>query len=123
MIIDPSKYDKHYSDKNFFKKLKKIIKLLSSKALKQIITLYVLLKNDNVPLHAKAVIIATLGYLICPIDIIPDFIPGGLVDDIMAIGCVLAELNFYNTKQTQAEVDEIIKSIFGNEKFHYERKE
>ena len=123
MIIDPNKYDKHYSEKNFFTKLKKIIKSLSSKALKQIITLYVLLKSDDVPLYAKTLIVATLGYLICPIDIIPDFIPGGLVDDLMAIGCVLAELNFYNTNETQAEVDEIIKSIFGDEKFHYERKE
>ena len=64
MIIDSKKYDKHYFEKNFFKKLKKIIKLLSTKTLKQIITLYVLLKSDNVQLYVKAMIIIFLSMLI-----------------------------------------------------------
>ena len=112
MIIDPNKYDKHYSQKKLFAKLKTIIKALSSKALKQIVTLYVLLKNDKVPLHAKALIVATLGYLICPIDLIPDFIPGGLVDDLFAIGCVLAELNIYSSEAVEKKVDNIVSSFF-----------
>ena len=116
MFIDPKKYDKHYSEKEFFQKLKKIIKMLSSKALKQIITLYVLLKNDNVPFYAKTMIVATLGYLICPIDVIPDFIPGGLVDDLLAVGFVLAELNVYSYDEVTQEVDDILKSIFGDGK-------
>jgi len=53
------------------------------------------IKRDykEVPITAIIAIIAALIYLICPIDVIPDFIPGiGFFDDVLVIGLVVAQV-------------------------------
>jgi uncharacterized membrane protein YkvA (DUF1232 family) len=43
-----------------------------------------LLKDPRVPRRSKLVVAATLGYLISPIDLLPEFIPViGQIDDIL----------------------------------------
>ena len=47
----------------------------------------------DVPIGSIIAIIAALIYLICPIDFIPDFIPGvGYIDDVFVIGLVVAQV-------------------------------
>lgn len=49
------------------------------------------LKLPTTPLRVKVVIVLTLAYLLCPIDIIPDFIPVlGQLDDILIVGVAAA---------------------------------
>ena len=53
------------------------------------------LKGDykEFPIGSIVAIIASLLYLICPIDIIPDFIPVvGYIDDVFVIGLVFAQV-------------------------------
>ena len=53
------------------------------------------IKGDykDVPTGSIIAIIAALVYLICPIDVIPDFIPGvGYIDDVFVIGLVVAQV-------------------------------
>lgn len=73
-------------------------------ALEKAITLYVLLREDDVPLWAKAAIAAALAYLMCPIDAVPDFLPGGLLDDIAVMVTTVARLHVYVTPSVQAKV-------------------
>ena len=48
--------------------------------------LYYTLQSDNVSLKDKAIIVGALGYLISPIDVIPDAIPiAGLTDDLSVL--------------------------------------
>lgn len=48
--------------------------------------LYYTLQSDKVSLKDKATIIGALGYLISPIDVIPDAIPiAGLTDDLTVL--------------------------------------
>ncbi len=45
----------------------------------------------EIPLTTIVLIVASLLYLISPIDFIPDFIPGiGLIDDVFVIGLVIS---------------------------------
>ena len=45
----------------------------------------------EIPLTTIVSIVASLLYLISPIDLIPDFIPGvGLIDDVFVIGLVIS---------------------------------
>jgi uncharacterized membrane protein YkvA (DUF1232 family) len=49
-----------------------------------------LLADDRVPRRRKLVVVALLGYLALPIDVIPDFIPvAGQLDDAIAVALVL----------------------------------
>lgn len=47
--------------------------------------LYYASMDKNVPLADKVKIYGALGYFILPLDIIPDFLPGGYVDDLGAL--------------------------------------
>jgi len=52
--------------------------------------IYFALKENDLPLFTKFLIIFTLGYALSPIDIIPDFIPIlGYLDDIVIIPFLL----------------------------------
>eukprot|EP00831_Metopus_contortus_P018449 TRINITY_DN1786_c0_g1_i18.p1 TRINITY_DN1786_c0_g1~~TRINITY_DN1786_c0_g1_i18.p1 ORF type:complete len:292 (-),score=14.91 TRINITY_DN1786_c0_g1_i18:495-1370(-) len=107
-MID-EKCKENYSHEKFWKKLRRNLKRISASALRQILTLYILLRSKHVPTIAKASIVAALGYLICPFDLIPDYIPSGLVDDLAAITILLAELDMYVTDQVKTAVDEMMK--------------
>ena len=55
--------------------------------------LYYTLESDKVPLRDKAMIIGALGYLISPLDVIPDAIPiAGLGDDLAVLLFVLKKV-------------------------------
>jgi uncharacterized membrane protein YkvA (DUF1232 family) len=71
-------------------KLKQRARQLKAEA-KVLIEVY---KDVRTPLIAKMVIAVTVGYLLSPIDLIPDFIPVlGLLDDLILIP-VLISLSF-----------------------------
>ena len=66
----------------FFSKLKQKAKELKSEAQ----VLLIGYQDPRTPLTAKVLIGFTVGYLISPIDLIPDFIPVlGLLDDLIIV--------------------------------------
>jgi uncharacterized membrane protein YkvA (DUF1232 family) len=52
-----------------------------------------LLGDPRVPRRSRLMLVALLGYLVCPIDLIPDFIPvAGQFDDAVLLALVLHHL-------------------------------
>ena len=50
------------------------------------VAMFYALKDPKTPVWAKVVITAVLGYVVCPVDLIPDAIPVvGLSDDAAAV--------------------------------------
>lgn len=65
-----------------FEKLKQIVRKLKQ----EIVPLYYALFDKRTPLIAKIFAGITVGYLLSPIDLIPDFIPVlGLLDDLIIV--------------------------------------
>lgn len=63
--------------------------------------LYRLARDPRVPWMVKAALIALAGYLACPVDLIPDWIPGlGYLDDVLIAGFVVG----YVLKKVPPEV-------------------
>jgi uncharacterized membrane protein YkvA (DUF1232 family) len=55
-----------------------------------LVLLRALLRDPRVPRRRKLLLVALLGYLATPIDIVPDFIPiAGQVDDAIVVALVL----------------------------------
>lgn len=90
---DVERYGKHYNEPDFWEKLQGLPRSALGQVVEKALLLRELLLDGATPLWVKGMILGTLGYLILPIDLVPDFLPGvGFVDDIAAMGLVLANL-------------------------------
>ena len=99
---DVSLYEKHYSESSFWSKVKKV----GIKVLEPALTLYYVMKSPNTPMDIKIKIGGTLGYLILPIDLVPDAIPvAGYADDLIALLKVVKMCRDYITPEIEAQVN------------------
>lgn len=109
-----SKYEKKYNEEDFFGKLKKYAKKIGSKCVEQALTLYYVMKKPEVPAQYKALILGALGYLVSPLDFIPDLAPFvGYTDDVVAIAYALMQVQGYVDEEIEQKVAEKMESIFG----------
>lgn len=68
------------------KKLKKRLKVRVHFLKRELRALHIAFSEDLAPLHAKLLILITIGYALSPIDLIPDFIPVlGIIDDLIIL--------------------------------------
>ena len=110
--IDP-KYSQYYSENAFWEKIKNVLVALGLKKIAYYACeLYYVF--PKIPLHMKAIIFAALGYLIFPVDLIPDFIPViGYSDDLMALTAAVAEVSFYIDDEVKQQAKVKIDELFG----------
>lgn len=109
-----SKYENKYNEKDFFGKLKKYAKKIGAKCVEQALTLYYVMKKPDVPAQYKALILGALGYLVSPLDFIPDLAPFvGYTDDVVAIAYALMQVQGYVDEEIEQKVAEKMESIFG----------
>lgn len=85
-LPDLQKYKDKFTQQGLFDKIQRIAKRAGAKLVYVALLLYYLLQSDKVSLKDKAIIIGALGYLISPLDIVPDAIPiAGLTDDLTVL--------------------------------------
>lgn len=96
--METTKYEKHYTEAGFWGKLKKVAMEAGVKVVYSGLILYYALQSPKTPLKAKIQIYGALGYLILPLDIVPDLIPVvGYLDDLgalmLAVGAVAMSID------------------------------
>jgi uncharacterized membrane protein YkvA (DUF1232 family) len=113
------KYAKHYDKNAALKMLKKLRKATRDKpaviagAAGAIVTtlgrLLSALDNPQTPTPLKALIVAAIGYIILPFDLVADVIPGlGFTDDLIMTSGVILMVRHYSTfsmEALDAEID------------------
>lgn len=86
-------YANKFSQSDFVEKIARIAKRAGAKLVYTALILYYALQSDRVTKTDKAMIIGALGYMIAPLDIIPDAIPiAGLGDDLAVLIYVLRKI-------------------------------
>lgn len=86
-------YAGKFSANDFVEKISRIAKRAGAKLVYAALILYYTLQSDKVSKSDKAMIIGALGYMISPLDVIPDAIPiVGLTDDLAVLIYVLKKV-------------------------------
>ena len=101
-LPDFMSYKDKFNKTAFIEKIARIAKRSGAKLVYAALILYYTLESDKVYMKDKAIIIGALGYLISPLDVIPDAIPiAGLTDDIAVL--------IYVVKKIWGEVSDDVK--------------
>ena len=92
-LPDFMSYKDKFTQSGFIEKISKIAKRAGSKLVYAALILYYTLQSESVSLKDKTMILAALGYLISPLDVMPDAIPiAGLSDDLGVLLYVLRKV-------------------------------
>ena len=82
-----------FSPTDFVDKVARIAKRAGAKLVYAALILYYTLQSDKVSKAGKALIVGALGYMISPLDAVPDAIPiVGLTDDLAVLVYVLKKV-------------------------------
>lgn len=110
------KYEQHYSDGGFLEKLTKYGKIIGINALYKAVQLWFVMQKPDVPAGTKAIIMGALGYLIAPLDFLPDIMPVlGYTDDLVAITFALIKVQGYIDEEVERKSKNLLTKIFGEE--------
>ena len=113
--IDTTKYADKYSDEGLMNRVKRIGKKMGGKLLYNVYVLYYVLKSRDVPVKVKAEIIGALGYVLVPLDLIPDFIPvAGFADDLAAVTFAVQAANAQITPSIQQRAETKVYNLIGS---------
>jgi uncharacterized membrane protein YkvA (DUF1232 family) len=92
-LPDFMNYANKFSQSDFVDKIASIAKRAGAKLVYAALILYYTLQSDKISTANKAMIIGALGYMISPLDVIPDAIPiAGLTDDLAVLLFVLKKV-------------------------------
>jgi len=106
-------YKKDYSDSSFFEKLSGYAKIAGYEVVEKSLHLYYAMQEPGTPLKAKATITGALGYLILPIDLVPDFLPVvGYSDDLGVLVTAIGTVAFYINKNVKEQTKNKMKDWF-----------
>lgn len=109
-------YSKYFSTTKFWIKLKKYGKVMGHELLYYVLLLYYVMVSSETPLLHKAIIAGALGYLILPLDFIPDSIPIlGFSDDMAAVMAVFEKVKGSVTPAIERKARKKLDQWFKNE--------
>ena len=107
-------YQKDYSEQSFFTKIIKYAKIIGVNLVYKALLLYYVLQKPEISTADKAIIYAALGYLISPLDFIPDLTIGvGYTDDALAVALAFAKVFMYIDEDVRALAQHKLDDIFG----------
>lgn len=106
------KYATYFSDTDFRGKLRKVSHKLGHKVTYMLLVLYYAI--GEVPMKDKMLVAGVLGYFILPADLVPDFLPGGFVDDVAALTAVYRAVRKGISPEAEARARRKAQDWFGS---------
>jgi uncharacterized membrane protein YkvA (DUF1232 family) len=89
--MSEANYGNEFTETSFWKKVKNVTKTAGCELIEKALLMYYATMDEDTPGWARTILVGALGYFICPIDAIPDVIPGGgYADDAGAIAAALS---------------------------------
>ena len=115
MLSRIKKYAVFFSESNFWNTVQSYAKKIGVQSVYSSLLLFYAFKRKETPTWAKNIIIGVLGYLIAPIDLIPDLTPFiGYTDDLGVLGIGLVAIASYINDSVKLQAKTKLKVWFGN---------
>lgn len=108
------KYAADFSSGGLWEKLKKYAAKLGAKVVYTALKLYYVSLDPTISAADKLIITAALGYLILPIDLVPDWLPGGFIDDGLILAWALKQMQGVITNQAKQQAQAKLREWFPN---------
>lgn len=108
------KYAADFSSGDLWEKLKKYAAKLGAKVVYTALKLYYVSLDPTISAADKLIITAALGYLILPIDLVPDWLPGGFIDDGLILAWALKQMQGVITNQAKQQAQTKLREWFPN---------
>ena len=86
---------------------------VGSKMIYYALVLYYALQSPTITKKDKLIIYGALGYLILPIDLLPDFLPGGYTDDVAGLAIAIFKIARNITPEVRAKAQAKVNEWFG----------
>ena len=113
---DVEKYGNNYSDDGLWNKIKGTAKKAGANLIYDVLQLFYVAKNPNVPMKIRAAMVAPLGYFISPVDLIPDLMPVvGYSDDAAVIAMAIGIAHLYINDEIRQQAQEKLVAFFGKD--------
>ena len=104
-----------YDENDFWSKLKKYAIKIGKELLEKALCLYYVAQEPHVPMTVKTIIYSALAYLVLPIDLVSDIIPGvGYSDDLVVISTALISAMQYVTPEIEEKAQKKLADLFGS---------
>jgi len=111
---DFQKYKSQFSEGKFWTKLTSLVKKFGQRSVYTTLLLYYAFRRKETPSWAKNIIIGVLGYLISPIDFIPDLTPIiGYTDDVGILSFGLVTIACFVNDEVKTQSRKKMTSWFG----------
>lgn len=112
---DLNKYAKNFSEGKFIKKVKVLLTTIGYKSIYTALLLYHAYRRKETPYWAKHIVLGALGYLLTPIDFLPDLTPIiGYTDDIGVLTFGLMTIACYVSPEVRIAARKNLKAWFGD---------
>ena len=114
-IIDFEAYRAYFNDSALWDKIKNVAKKAGIKVVYAALVLYYLARDGKMPLKEKFKIYGALGYVILPLDMLPDSLMVlGFTDDFAALAYALYSASKYVTPDIEARAEAKLREWFGD---------
>jgi len=108
-------YASYFSDARFWRTLRRNARALGLDLVYSALVLYYTLQDPNTPAWARAKICGALGYLLFPIDAIPDWWPGGYTDDAAVIAAAVGTVAMHIDDDAKRSARSKLRDWFGSD--------
>lgn len=109
-------YADKFTPKDFIDKISRSGKEMGVKLVYSALILFYALIDGKVPIKDKLIVTAALGYVVLPIDIIPDVLVGGFIDDASIVAFALKTIKDDITPEIKAQAFKKLQNYFKVEK-------
>lgn len=115
MLSRIRKYAVFFSESSFWNTVQSYSKKIGIKSVYAALLLFYAFKRKETPTWAKNIIIGVLGYLIAPIDLLPDLTPFiGYTDDLGVLGVGLVAIASYVNEEAKSQAKSKLRDWFGD---------